>query len=68
MIKQFYFKQFNLIQVIYSLSSNAKQFYLSYRPYQVLPLRVSEGLVAMAMKGYFASPKAPVLLESHHKI
>ena len=35
-------------------------------PYQVLPLlsRVDPG--AMAMKGYFAFPKAPALLEPHH--
>ena len=36
------------------------------QPYQVLPLRVDLG--AMAMKGYSASPKAPALLEPHHQI
>ena len=37
-------------------------------PYQVLPLRARVDLGVMAMKGYSAFPKAPVLLEPHHQI
>ena len=34
----------------------------------MLPLRARVDLGAMAMKGYSAFPKAPVLLEPHHQI
>ena len=34
---------------------------------QVLPLRTRVDLGAIAMKGYSAFPKAPVLLEPHHQ-
>ena len=37
-------------------------------PYQVLPFQAWVDLVAIAMKGYSAFPKAPVLLEPHHQI
>ena len=37
-------------------------------PYQVLPLRVRVDLGTMALKGYSAFPKTPVLLEPHDKI
>ena len=37
-------------------------------PYQVLQLRASVDLGAMAMKGYSAFHKAPALLEPHHQI
>ena len=33
------------------------------RPYEALPLRARVDLGAMAMKGYFAFPIAPALLE-----
>ena len=36
--------------------------------YQVLPLQVRVDLGTMAMKEYFAFPKAPALLEPHHQI
>ena len=34
----------------------------------MLPLRLRVDVVAMAMKGYTAFPKAPALLEPHHQI
>ena len=37
-------------------------------PDQMLPRRARVDLEAMAMKGYFAFPKAPALLESCHQI
>ena len=37
-------------------------------PYQVLPLPARVDLGAMVIKGYFAFPKAPELLEPHHQI
>ena len=37
-------------------------------PYQVLPLRARLDLVAMAIKGCSAFPKAPALLEPQHQI
>ena len=37
-------------------------------PYQVLPLRVSVDLEAMAMKGYSALPQAPELRKHHIQI
>ena len=37
-------------------------------PYQVLPLRATVDLGAMAMKRYSAFPKTPALLEPHHQI
>ena len=38
-----------------------------FNPYQVLPFQARKDLGAMAMKGYFAFPKAPALLEPHHQ-
>ena len=38
------------------------------RPYQEPPLEVRVDLGAMAMKGYSAFTKAPVLQEPHHQI
>ena len=40
----------------------------SIGPYQMLPLWARVDLGAIAMKGYFAVPKAPALLEPHHQI
>ena len=37
-------------------------------PYQVLPLRGIGNQREMAIRGYSAFPKAPALLEPHHKI
>ena len=37
-------------------------------PYQVLSLQVRMGLGVMSVKEYLALPKAPALLEPHHKI
>ena len=37
-------------------------------PYQVLPLRARVDLGPMAMKGYSAFPKTPVLLGPHDQI
>ena len=37
-------------------------------PYQVLPLRAIEDLVAMAMMGNSTFPKGPALLEYHYQI
>ena len=36
--------------------------------YQVLPLQARVDLGVIALKGYSAFPKAPVLLEPHHQI
>ena len=36
-------------------------------PYGVVPLRARVDMGAMAIKGYSAFPKAPVLLETHHQ-
>ena len=55
MSKQFYFKQFGLVL-----------FDPLIGPYQVLPLRASADLAAMAMKKYSIFSKAPALLEHHH--
>ena len=38
------------------------------RNYRVLPLRAREGLEVVAVKGYFAFPKAPALQEPHYQI
>ena len=37
-------------------------------PDQVQPFRARVNMGVMAMKGYSAFPKAPVLLEPHHQI
>ena len=63
MLKQFYFKQFNLAKV-YSLV----QFDPKIGPYQVLPLWASVDVGAMAIMEYSVFPKAPVLLEPHNQI
>ena len=43
----------------------SKQLYLTY---QGLSLRARVDLGMIAMKGYFAMPKVPALLEPHHQI
>ena len=50
------------ISHLFAPSLNVKQFYL---PYQALPLRVGVDLGVIAMKGYSAFAKAPVVLEPH---
>ena len=37
-------------------------------PYEVLPLRATVNLGAMAMKGCFEIPKAPASLKPNHQI
>ena len=52
------------------LTQTSDLFNLTHRqnPYQALPVRARLDLEAMAMKVYFAFPKAPALLEPHHQI
>ena len=63
MLKQSYLKQFSLA-CVHSL--------VLFDPYigtyQVLPLWARVDLGAMAMKGFSAFPKTPVLLKSHPEI
>ena len=59
------------ISHLFVLSLNVKQFYYSITPrgpYQGLPIRARVDLRVVAMKGYSAFPKAPVLMEPHHQI
>ena len=62
MSKQFYFKQFSLAKVQFN------SFDPQIGPYQVLLLRARVDRRAMAIQGYSAFPKAPVLLEHHQSI
>ena len=66
MIKQFYFKQFNLAYHLFALSLNGQT--VLFDSFQVFLLQVTVDLRAMAMKGYAAFLKALALLEPHHHI
>ena len=71
MSKQFYYKQFSLA-LVRSLKVKKKfslvLFDPKIGPYQLLPLRPTVDVGAMAMKGYSVFLKAPALLEPHHQI
>ena len=63
------FSQTVLIQTIqFSISMQLVLLNTLIGLYQVLPLRARTDLEAMAMKGYFAFPKAPASLKPHHQI
>ena len=68
MIKQFYFKQFDLAFVCSQFKCQTVLFDPHIGLYQVLPLGARVDLGAMAMKEYCAFPKAPALLEPHDQI
>ena len=63
MLKESYLKQFSLAQV-----HNLVLFDPEMKPNQVLPIRASGDLGAMAMNGYSTFPKASALLEPHYPI
>ena len=60
--KQFYFKQFSLAQV-----HSFILFVPKIGPYQVLPFQARVDLRMMAIKEYFAFPKAPALLDLQYR-
>ena len=69
MIKQFFFKQFNLALVIctqFKRQTVRIDLYIGHN--QVLPLRAKVDLGAMAMEGYSAFPTAPALLKPYPQI
>ena len=77
MSKHFYFEQLSLAKYSFNIKailfqtiqfSMITQFDPLIEPCPVLPLRTTVDLAAMAMKGYSAFPKAPVILEPHHQI
>ena len=63
MTKQVYFKQFNVAEV-----HGLELFDLLIGPYQVLLYWARVDMGTMPMKEYYAFPKAPALLEPHHRI
>ena len=69
MIKQFYFKQFNLACQLFALILNVKQSYLTHKKDQIGCYHFGPmDLGAMSMKGYAAFPQAPASLAPHHQI
>ena len=63
MIKEFYFKRFNL-----TFKCHIVSFYPKIEPFQVLLLWVRVDLRAMAKKGYTAFPKTIALVLPDHQI
>ena len=59
MVKQFYFKQFNLACHSFAFSLNVKPFYLThgYDPIRVLPLQARMDLGVMARKPHSVFPR-----------
>ena len=70
MIKQFYFKQFNLPEVIclHSIYISKSSIWSIDKTLSGATTPSQSGPGRMAMKSYSAFLKAPVLLEPHHQI
>ena len=68
-VKTFLFQAIQFNQTIqFSINIPLVLFNPWIGPYQVLPCRASVDLEAMAIKGYSAFPKAPVLPGPYHQI